>query len=136
HQILKRFVQEFGIGINFGKRVVQEIFRGDVGLADGGELRLEQTDGVAQRLVDVYFGKFRRGHFGEIAEAADDVVEVGELRLQSGRRFADNLLKFLGAELTRTLQIFHSDLQREEWVAQLVSQPAGQFAPGGDALRQ
>ena len=76
----------------------------------------------------------RRGHLGEIAEAADDGVEIGEFGFQRGGGFAENFLKLLGAKLAGALEIFDGDLQREKRVAQFVSQAAGEFAPGGDAF--
>ena len=57
--------------------------------------------------------KLRRGHFGEIAEAANDAVEIGEFGFESGGAFGKNFLKLLRAQLTGALQVFERDLQGE-----------------------
>ena len=134
HKILKRAMQQISIGVNFRKRFAQEIFRGDGRLADSIELRFKEANGVAQRFVDIQAGELRRGHFGEIAEAPDDAVEIGEFGFQCGRRFTEDFLKLVGAKLAGTLEILHRDLQREKRIAKFVRQAAGQFTPGGNAL--
>ena len=38
-------------------------------------------------------------------------------------------------QLPRALQILHGNLQRKQWVPQLVRQSPGQFPPGGNPFR-
>jgi len=113
NKVLKGAMKEIRVGIDFGKRFGQEIFCGDGGLADGSKLRLEQLHGIAQTFIDIDASKIRRGHFGEIAEAANDAVEIGKLGFKSGRTFGKNFLKLSGAELAGTLKIFECDLHWE-----------------------
>ena len=106
-------MEEIGVGIDFRQRLSQEIFCSDGGLADGSKLRLEETDGVAQDLIDIDASEIRRGHLGKITEAADDAVEIGEFGFEGGGAFGENLLKLSGAKLSGALQIFKSDLHGE-----------------------
>ena len=85
-------------------------------------MRLKETHGVAQHFVDIHPGELRRGHFGKIAEAADDGVEIGEFGFEGGGGFAENFLKLLRAKLAGALEIFDGDLQGKERVAQFVGQ--------------
>ena len=112
-EILKSAVEKIGIGVDFRQRFREERFRGDGGFADGGKLRFEQTHGVAKRFVYIDASELRRGHFGEIAEAADDAVEIGEFGFERGGAFGKNFLKLRGAEGAGALQVFKSDLHGE-----------------------
>ena len=76
----------------------------------------------------------RGRHFREIAEAADDGIEVGEFGFQSSGGLVEDFLELTRGELARALQIFDRDLQGKERIAQLVGEAAGQFAPGSYAL--
>src|SRR4029077_12873566 len=133
-EILERAMEQVGIGIDFGQRFIEEIFGGDGRLADGIELRFKQANDVAQGFVDVDAAELRSGHLGKIAEAANDAVEISELGFERGCSFAKNFLKLLGTKLAGALEILDGDLQGEERIAQFVSKPASQFAPGRDAF--
>src|SRR5208282_4447576 len=122
------------VRVDFGERFLQEKFRGDGGFAHSGKLRFEEANDVAKDFVDVDLSELRRGHFGEIAEAADDAVEVGELGFQSGGAFIEDFLKLRRAKLAGTLEIFNGDLQGEERIAKLVGKASGEFPPGSNAL--
>jgi hypothetical protein len=77
---------------------------------------------------------FRRRHFGEIAEAADNLLQIRELRQQRRRPFAKDFVELLGVFVARPLHVLHGDLQREQRILQLVRQPPRQFAPRRHAL--
>ena len=75
------------------------------------------------------------GHFAEVAEAADDRLQVRDLRAQRRRAFAKDLVELrLAADCARAHQVLDRELQREERILELVRQPARQFAPCGHAL--
>src|SRR5437588_1465061 len=127
-------MQQVRIRINLRKRIGEERLLRNGGFANGIELRLEQAHGVAQDFVHVYADKFRRGHFGEIAEAADDVVQVGQLRFQGRGGLVEDFEEVPGFEPSGLLQVFDGDLHGEKRIAQFVGEAARKFAPGGDAL--
>ena len=59
HQVLESAMEQVGIRINFRERFVEEILRGDRGLADSVELRFEEANGVAERFVDIDASELR-----------------------------------------------------------------------------
>ena len=50
------------------------------GLPTAGELLFEQANRVAQGLVYIDASELRRRHLGEVAEATNDTVEIGQFR--------------------------------------------------------
>ncbi len=74
------------------------------------------------------------GIFGEVAKPADDATQFAQLAEQRGSALTEHLVELLGMAGARALQILDRDLQREQWVLQLVRQPAGKFAPCSHAL--
>ena len=67
-------MEQHRIGVDFGKRLGQEIFRRNRRFADDVKLRFEKPNDVAQRLIHIDLCKRRRRHFRKIAEAANDRV--------------------------------------------------------------
>ena len=61
-----------------------------------GELRFEQPHGLRHQPVEIHRLHFGRRHLGEIAEAPDDLLQVGQLRQQRGRAFAEDFVELLG----------------------------------------
>src|ERR1700681_3619570 len=118
-------MEEDWVGVDFRKRLGEEIFRGDGGLANHVKLRFEQADDIAEGLVDVHAREYGSLHFRKVAKAPDDGIQIGELDLQRCRRFVENFQKLFGVELLRALQIFDGDLQGEQRVAQFVGEAAG-----------
>ena len=88
--------------------------------------------------LDDIFGvdalQFRSGHFAEVAEAADDRLQVGDLHAQCLRALAKDFLELLGGQLAGTRQVLHRELQGEQRVLEFVRQAPGKLAPRGDAF--
>jgi len=82
--------------------------------------------------VDAF--QLRLGHAAEIAEAANDGFEIGDLHAQSLRTLAEDFVKFGGGQFTRADQIFDGELKWKERILEFMGKAAGQFAPGGYAL--
>ena len=59
----------------------------------GDELRRENLQRALNHFIDIHRLKLRRGHLGEIAEASDDGLHVGEFRQQGLAAFARDLVK-------------------------------------------
>ena len=74
------------------------------------------------------------GHFAEVAEAANDGLEVGDLHAEGLRALAEDFVEFIGWQLAGADEIFDGELEREERIFQLMGEAAGEFAPGGYAL--
>ena len=89
---------------------------------------------MLDHLVHVDLLQLRRRHLGEIAEAADDLFQIRQLREQRGRAFLKHLVELFRILLARALHVLHRDLQREQRILQLVRQSPRQFAPGRHAL--
>ena len=96
------------------------------------QLSLVQLENLADNVVDVHRLELRLRHFGEVAEAPDNGLQVAEFSQQGRGALAKHFVEFGG--IARAQQVFHRDLQREERILELVRQAAGKFAPGGDAL--
>ena len=127
-------MEEVRICIDFGQRIGQKQFRRDGRFAHFVELRFEQAHGVSNSFIHVHANKLRRGHLREIAEAANNGIEIGKLRFQRGRGLVKDFQKLFRVQFPRLLQIFDGDLHREKRIAQLMREPSRQFAPGGNAL--
>src|SRR5712692_8873293 len=70
HQVLQRALDLFGISLNRGQARVELDLR--MNGPARRELRLQQPQDRAHQLVQLHRLELRRGHFGEIAEPADD----------------------------------------------------------------
>src|SRR5262249_15391675 len=92
-----------------------------------GQLSLKELDHVADHLVEIDGLDLRRRHLGEVAKAADDGLQIGNLGEQRGCTLAKYLVELLGSVGAGAQQILDGDLQRKQRVLELVSQAAGQF---------
>ncbi len=95
----------------------------------------EKLEDAAHDVVQVHWPQLRLRHFREIAEAADDLLQIVDFREQDAGGFAKHFLELLRILLLGALQILDRRLQREKRILQFMRQPARDFPPRGHAFR-
>src|SRR6266567_5957977 len=78
--------------------------------------------------------RLRLGHFAEVAEAANDGLEIGDFHPERARALVEDFIEFFRGKFTCSDEVLDGELQGEERVLELVSQSAGELAPGGDSF--
>ena len=141
-------MQKLGVSLNGVKPSIEVKGGGNRRTPRRRELGLEESHSAAHDLIQMHRLELWRRHPGEITEAADDHLQIGELCQQRGSALAKDFLKLsrrfcggggfriqeFGFALCRLLvvgakQVFHRDLQREKRILELVRQAAGQLPP-------
>src|SRR6185312_1362361 len=98
------------------------------------ELALKELDYAADHLVQINWLKLRCRHFGKVAEAPDDRLQIGDFGQQRRCAFAKDFVELFGSVFTRAQQVFDGNLQRKERVLEFMGKPPGQFPPCRHAL--
>ncbi len=132
HQILNHAAQQHRIAVDRRDRAQLQL--GLNARLPARDLSLEELHHAADQFVEINRLKLRRRHLGKIAEAADDGLQIGDLREQGSGALAEDLVELRGRFFPRAQQVLYRDLQREERVLELMGQPSRQFAPGRHAF--
>ncbi len=134
HQIFDRPMQQRRVGLNHRQILFQMKFGRDRRTPHRAELRFEKLHDAANHVVQVHRSQFRLRHFCEIAEAADDLLQILDFRKQYARSTRGTLPQTVRDLLFCALEVLDRGLQRKKRILQLVRQPPRQFPPGRHAL--
>ena len=133
-EVLHRAAQLLGVGANRLQRRVEIHRQRNRRAVRRLDLRAEQLRALTDDVVRRDARELRPRHAREVAEAADHGVEIRQPARHRRQAFVEHFVELRARQRLGPAEIVERDAQRKERVLELVRQPPGELAPGGDAL--